>query len=374
MSRKPSILFINRVYPPKQDATARILFDAERWFKKSGWDVHVASLSAPKPKGILAYCLQWRSLLSKARRAPKCDVVVSMTDPPMCILIGDKIAKKRKSKHIHWCQDVYPDIAIALNYPIPKFFSNVLQKWGTSALKRCDRIIVIGRCMARVIAKKGVDIKLITTIPNWPNTEINKKRQNKEPVQTSLKLIQERFRVLYAGNIGRIHDASTILNAAKIIAKTHKDIEFVLVGGGDSFDEIAQLRAKQGLDNIRLLPRQPKDSLYDLMASGDVHLVSLRHEITGLSVPCKLYSAIAAERPCIFIGSMESEISRVINDFGAGAVVDSLDNGRALAMQIIKYREDVNAWFSANKGAKKAKRIFTKRASLKAFETRAREL
>ena len=44
----PSILFINRVYPPDSGATGRVLEHAARSFAKAGWDVTVLATAASR--------------------------------------------------------------------------------------------------------------------------------------------------------------------------------------------------------------------------------------------------------------------------------------------------------------------------------------
>jgi colanic acid biosynthesis glycosyl transferase WcaI len=89
------------------------------------------------------------------------------------------------------------------------------------------------------------------------------------------------------------------------------------------------------------------------MESGDVHLVSLRHDAAGLMVPSKIYSAFAVGRPCIFVGPQGSEAARLLSDTRAGTVVPQ-GNPALLADTIIRYRLSSNDWFMAQEGAVRA--------------------
>jgi hypothetical protein len=108
------------------------------------------------------------------------------------------------------------------------------------------------------------------------------------------------------------------------------------------------------------------------MESGDVHLISMAEDAAGLLVPSKLYSALAVRRPCIFVGPVQSEAARVINDFKAGAVVPQ-DEPEILAQTIIGLRSNSEAWFSAHEGASKAGRIFIPDEAIAAWIKRARD-
>ena len=109
---QPSILFINRVFPPDRGATGRCLADLANRFAARGWRVTVlgggdAALSygapglPPKltvvragPSGggattrSIDYVFVLGRLLVAALNLPRHDVVVTLTDPPLLAVIG----------------------------------------------------------------------------------------------------------------------------------------------------------------------------------------------------------------------------------------------------------------------------------------------
>ena len=413
--RRPSILFINRVYPPVRGASGRVLSDLARSFAKEGWQVTVITtgpsdkverdgaikliqIKAPeRPKGALSYLRIWMKMLGEALRLPSSHIVVTMTDPPMLAVVGRLVSIFKKNRHIHWCQDLYPDLLPALGVKVPRFIVGLCKAISRKAMKKSDKVIVVGRCMARHLSYDNFDPKQITVIPNWPDFELvrdheeayeqgeallhfggekTKDSQNNEANELvrsyeEQKKYKPKFRVLYAGNIGRVHPVDTILDAAEDINKDeHNDIEFVFVGDGPRYDYISQQRSKRNLDNIRLLPYQPPSRIKSLMESGDIHIVSMKEDAAGMVVPCKLYSALAAQRPCVFVGPALSEPAKILNDFGAGIVVGQ-GQAKALAEAIRKMRYNSDVWFKAHKGAVEASQIFVPEESINAWIERA---
>lgn len=382
----PSILFINRVYPPDRGATGRLLCDLAQGFARHGWRVSVlcsGSHSCVEQDGPVtvrrvgtpgrcrsalggAWALTLLALA--ALRAPKADVVVTLTDPPLLVLGGRLAAFFKRVKHIHWCQDLYPDLLPVLGYRIPQFFLDRLQIWSRSALRSCDRVVAIGRCMARHLTQGGLDPRKIEILPNWPDLDlvyVAPEPSSAQPRTTRaspasirpwdrlLKDESRKFRVLYAGNIGKAHPFESFLDAAEIVAARYPEIEFVFVGDGKGHEALAAERARRGLTNIRQLPWQPVDQLRALMESGDVHMVSMKPEAVGMLVPSKIYSAIAVGRPCIFVGPHGSESARVLSDYRAGVTVPP-GNPALLADTVIRYRLSSNDWFLAQEGAVRA--------------------
>src|SRR5687768_17300079 len=131
--RTPSVVFFNRVYPPVRGATGRLLRDLARAFARDGWEVTIVTTGSEyrkerdgpvrivrlKPplagRSILSCGLIWLRMLWTGLCLPRHDLVVTMTDPPLFVAAGRLISRYRKSAHMHWCQDLYPDLLPALD-------------------------------------------------------------------------------------------------------------------------------------------------------------------------------------------------------------------------------------------------------------------
>ncbi len=409
--QKPSVVFFNRVYPAQRGATGRVLRDLARGFARDGWSVTIIASSpddvvekdgplrvirvkAPvKRKALFSYMNVWvRMWWAGLKLDHRPDLIVTMTDPPLLAVAGDLLSRAHQCKHIHWCQDLYPDVLPALGYNLSERVMNFFKARSRRAMKRADRVVVIGRCMARHLVRTGLEARKITVIPNWPDFELvapdprtRRPLSGKaafraandgvcEAAKPFAALFQDKepkFRVLYSGTLGRAHPIASILEAAQILAKDRPEIEFVFVGDGPNFERLSQERARRGLENIRLMPFQPAYRLRELMESGDVHLISMRDDANGFIVPSKAYSAVAVARPAILIGPPHSEIGQMLKEFQAGSIVPPGD-GRRLAQAILKYRLDGDEWFAAHEGARKASRVYVPHEAIAAWIARAR--
>ena len=392
--RKPTILFMNRVYPPVRGATGRVLNDLAMSFVRKGWHVTVVT-SGPIAEdafheGVRVIRVRGRERLRSslghfwialkmflaALMVPRRDVVVSMTDPPLFVVFGRIVAWLKKSRHVHWCHDVFPDVMPALGMRMPGFLMGLFRWIRHGAMAKCDKVIVCGRCMAAHLEDEGLDPSKIEIVPNWPDVELidvtlgdgaNNFAKEEEsgvarPFEEQIKG-ENRFRVLYAGNLGLAHPTEIIIEAAQHFHEAKSDIEFVFVGDGARFDELAARRDAMGLQNIRLLPFQPSSRLREVLESGDVHLVTMKEEACGFVVPCKLYSALAVARPTVFVGPVESEVAKVIHENEAGFIVAS-DDAENLIKAVTYFREDAEGWFTAHKGAQVARGIYTPHKSM----------
>ncbi|MFP4465262.1 MAG: glycosyltransferase family 4 protein, partial [Alphaproteobacteria bacterium] len=284
---------------------------------------------------------------------------------------------------------LYPEVLPALGVEMSERWMGFLVRLRRWAMRNCHKVIVNGRCMARYLTYEGgVDACKVAMIPNWPDLGlidpevvqddrsgaciIPEDIKPARPFDKQLKT-KPRFRVLYAGSIGLLHPMDSIIEAALIFEREKSDIEFVFVGDGPRHEALAKLRAEHGLDNIRFIPYQPASQLREVMESGDVHLISIKEEAAGFSVPSKLYSALAVARPCVFIGPEQCESGKVIRDFGTGVVVPPGDS-KMLVEAIRAFRENGETWFGAHNGALKAREIYTPYNSIDAWIERAWDL
>lgn len=381
--KNSSILFINRVNTSKAGATGRVLSELTNHLAGQNWEVSILSAAAdpktekPSGKKITRHYIKhkdncrtasgafWANLkfFFKALRLPKYDIIVTMTDPAMLVTCGNLLSGIKGAKHIHWSQDIYPDLLPVfgiMDENNAKY--KALKKKARRELKKTSRIIAIGRCMDRYFRNSGIDQRLIRVIPNWANVSLFKKQPPSKDKPTN------KFRVLYAGRLGRAHDAKAILSAMIALNKSNPEIEFVFSGMSTGHAYLKKQTETLKLKNARFLGFQPETKLRKLLELGDIHLVTMRDEAEGLVVPSKFYGSIAVKRPVIFVGPETSEVASVIKDYKCGLVVNPDVKKNDLAQAILKYRNDPDLWFESEKGMKEALDLYHPKNSFEAWD------
>lgn len=265
----------------------------------------------------------WRLL-----RLPPHEAVMALTTPPLIGLAALLIGRLRRMRVIMLVQDVYPDIAVALGALRPRSPATKALEWiSRQVLKRSDRIVVLSESMRQCIAAKVGDAlaSRIDVIHNWADgRDIRPLTETSNPFAVEHNL-GESFVVLFSGNLGRVNEFSTVLEAARLL-RDRSDIVFLFVGGGAKEGEIQGFRRKYDLDNVKLLPYVPRHLLRYTLAAGHALLVTLADGLAGLSVPSKAYAIMAAGRPLLFVGDPRSDIARIITENRCGAAVVSGDS------------------------------------------------
>jgi glycosyltransferase involved in cell wall biosynthesis len=129
--------------------------------------------------------------------------------------------------------------------------------------------------------------------------------------------LEGRVVFMYSGNLGRVHDYRTLLDLATEL-RGDATVAFLLVGQGHGLRRLREEATRRGLANLAFKPAQPRDRLGALLAVGDVHIVTLAPGMGQFVVPSKLYGVLAAGRPVVFIGGVDSEIPAILDEQGCG--------------------------------------------------------
>jgi colanic acid biosynthesis glycosyl transferase WcaI len=276
---------------------------------------------------------------------PRHDVVMALTTPPLIGLLALLACRLRRMKMVALVQDIYPDVGVALGtFREGSLATRLLDRLNRTVLSRADRVIVLGDCMReRVAAKAGPEREdRVDVIHNWADGE--KIRPLEDGVRNPFAEehgLAGRFVVQFSGNLGRVNDFNTPLEAARLL-RDREDVLFLFVGDGAKAGEIREFVRRHELGNVMLLPYQPRETLLYSLAAGDAHLVTLAEGLAGLSVPSKTYGILAAGRPVLFVGDPHSDVARLVAEHGCGEVVPTGDAGR-LARVVSGWADDPEA-------------------------------
>ncbi|MBP2316665.1 glycosyltransferase involved in cell wall biosynthesis [Azospirillum soli] len=272
-------------------------------------------------------------LIGRALRLPRHDVVVTMTDPPLLAVAGPLLAARYGAASIHWSHDLYPALLPVVGARLPGPLMRMVEYATEKALRRHDAVVAIGRCMARRITAIGVPPERLAVLPNWPDSRIHPVERASNPFRVEHGL-GDRFTVTYSGNLGLAHPMAGVLDAAETLGRTDPDIVFLLIGDGRGHRAVADAVKERGLRNVRFLPFQPPERLAESLSAADLHLATMEPRAEGLLVPSKVAGALAAGRPCLFLGPAGSEAAALVD--GCGLALDPLD-GAEIAAAIRNY-------------------------------------
>jgi len=243
--------------------------------------------------------------------SPNC-VVITMTDPPLMALLTLPISKLRKSHHINWLQDIFPETALRLKFGnINENYFKLLINLKNQTLRFSTTNIVIGDRMKDHLIKANVNLEKIVKITNWARGDIIKPISSEKNELKKEWNLSDSLVIGYSGNLGMAHSYETLMHTATYFANNEK-IKFLFIGGGSGYTKLKKEVEKRNLQNFVFRPYQPNELLAQSLCVSDLHWISLRPCLEGLIVPSKYYGVLAAGRVPIFIGDPDGEIAREI--------------------------------------------------------------
>ena len=277
-------------------------------------------------KNILDYFFRARKEIRKLKKE-NYDLVYTISQPPVLGgMLGCYAKKKLKSKLIYNIQDFNPEQTMAVKYSKSKLLLKLLISIDKNICKKSDLIITVGRDMQQTLEKRFEN----KVVPN--NVVINNWIDEKEiyPVSKDNKKIQEfknkyginnKFVIMYSGNIGLYYDLENIV---KIMGKfTSDDVAYTFIGAGAVKEKLENYVKENNLKNFYFIPYQPKSELIYSLNSADIHLVTNAKGIKGVSVPSKIYGVMATNIPMLGILEEGSEAYKIIKDSNCGIIAET---------------------------------------------------
>jgi colanic acid biosynthesis glycosyl transferase WcaI len=293
-------------------------------------EIHRVGFSIFGRRGILARAFDFAFFYvlaaCKLLTMKKPDVVVAFTTPPFIALLGLVTRLARGPKAVYWVMDLYPDVAVESGlFRAGSIADKIFGFFGRVLLRRSDATVVLGRCMRDRVLKNGAIAEKVHFIPVWSDESGVKPIAASESPFRGQWGLKDSFVVMYSGNFGIGHECQTILDAMLTLSgeqeRAKKKVDFLFVGAGKRKPEVLAFKEKHTLANVQWREYVPREQLGQSLATGDVHLISLKTGMEGLIVPSKLFGIMAAARPAIFVGEPGSEIARILTENQCGFVV-----------------------------------------------------
>ncbi len=260
---------------------------------------------------LVDYLSFWASSVARAAVERRPDVILALSTPPMIALGAALVARARHIPLVCWVQDVYPDLAVAFGllgerHPL----SRLLRALGRATYRASWRTVALSDGMAARLQAQGAPPERTRVIANWADGKIIYPVPHEQNPFRAEHGLEGRFVVGYSGNLGMAHDVASLVEAARLLGRSHPEALVLFIGEGARRGEAQEL--SRDLDNVRFLPYQPHEQLALSLSAADVHLVSLRAGLDGLVVPSKLYGILAAGRPVFYLGPARCEVARVV--------------------------------------------------------------
>lgn len=358
------VLFLSHYFPPEVNAPASRTFENARRWVGAGHRVTVLTCVPNHPEGIvypgyrnrffqweeregvrvlrvktwlgankgfLPRILNYLSYLFSATifclPLPRPDLVISTSPQFFCGLAGYPVSRLKRCRWLLEIRDLWPESIVAVE-AIPRGrLIRLLERVETFMYRKADHIVSVTHSFLKHFQTRGVPPERMSVVTNGADLEAFTPRARDRELEETHGLAGK-FVVSYIGTHGLAHSLETVLKAAELLRDEPK-VVFLLVGDGAERRKLLAEKERLRLDNVLMLPQQPKSMVPRLLALSDACLILLRKsELFKTVIPSKMFEAMAMERPLIF--GVEGESREIFAEAGCGVAIEP-ENHRELA-------------------------------------------
>jgi glycosyltransferase involved in cell wall biosynthesis len=298
----------------------------------------------------------------------RCDVLMMESPPLFLALAGIPLSRRLGARLVVNVSDLWPQSVVALGMmrPGPALWPAHLLE----ALMYRSAALVTGQTEGIVEdVRRRFPRTRVALYPNGVDVDAYEPPLDRAGVRREFGWPDALFVVGYAGLLGHSQALGQVLDAARLLAGRH-DLHLALFGEGPCREELQARIAGEGIDNVRLYPRQPAERMPHVQAAFDAGLVPLaRGRLFEGARPSKMFEVMAAARPLVLCAA--GEAVRVMNAAPGGpAGVVAPEEPRRLAEQVSLLLADRTAAAAmGQRGREHALRNFDREAIAGRVET-----
>jgi colanic acid biosynthesis glycosyl transferase WcaI len=381
------ILYISQYFPPEMGAPAARAVELSRHWAAAGHEVTVLTGFPNHPTGVVPpeYRDKFRRLVAREqtdginvvrtwllpfpnRKAyermlnyssfcasaattglflSRPDVVIATSPQLLVGLSGWWLAHWKRVPFVFEVRDLWPESLAAVGMgDANSLLHRTLAKIAGFLYRRSDLVAVVTSAFEDYLVEHWhVPREKISVIENGVETDLFVPLTRE--VETSLRRelnAEGKFVVSYIGTMGMAHGLETIVAAASQLQDANPEIVFLMVGEGAEKENIIALARQRGLNNLRFVDQQPRETIPAYIASSDACLVLLKKtELFKTVIPTKMLEFMSCARPVIL--GVEGQARTILEEARGGLVIepensDALVNAiRSLAANREKARE-----------------------------------
>ncbi|PSR17658.1 colanic acid biosynthesis glycosyltransferase WcaI [filamentous cyanobacterium CCP3] len=264
-------------------------------------------------------------------------------------------------------QDILPEAAVQTGLLRNPWAIRLFELLESFAYRSATRISVIAQGFRDNLLAKGVPETKMVSVSNWVDVDFIAPRPRASSEFRRRHQLQDKFVVLYTGNIAETQGIRTAIRAAQALA-AYPDIRMVIVGEGKQLAVLDRFCQQLGLTNVLLLPFVPRAELPDMLAAADVGLILQKHGVVGFNMPSKTQVLLASGRPILASVPAHGAAAQTVMASGGGIVVEP-ENPTALARGILDlYHQPEKAQALARQGRQYALEHYSAKRAIDRYE------
>ena len=213
--------------------------------------------------------------------------------------------------------DVYPDALKNIGISEISWIYRVWGRWNKKLFAKAKQVYTITHGMQHLISQYIPEDR-IKVVYNWSASDTFAPLPKSDNVFLKQHCLDDKFIVLYSGNIGYTHDVERIVEIAEQL-QSEEQIHFCIVGEGKRKADLQRMIMEKNMRNVQFFPFQDASMLPYSLASADLAVVTLNAESAAVSMPSKTYNLLAVGAPLLCIVRPGTELAALVDQANNGA-------------------------------------------------------
>ena len=251
----------------------------------------------------------------------KADVIYAY-HPPLTVGVAAVFIKLFcRTPIVYDIQDMWPDTLKATGMLNNNKILNIIGLVCKLVYRFVDHIVVLCPGFKKLLIERNVPKEKISVIYNWCDEQ---GLTQAEPAKLEYRqFMQNKFNIVFAGNMGKAQALDIILEVAKNL-QDFPDIQFVFVGGGTETDRLKQRSINEGIPNAIFIPRMPMAEVGGVLELSNLLLVHLKKDpLFEITVPSKTQAYMAMGKPILM--AVAGDAAELVQKAQCGCIAISED-------------------------------------------------
>ncbi len=265
----------------------------------------------------------------QALKGPRPDVILLTVPPLLVCLPAMLLGWFYNCPVVLNVQDILPEAAVRVGLIKNKLLIRVFETIEKFAYRTASHISVIADGFVDNLTGKGVPAEKISCIPNWVNINFIRPMPKENNAWRQAHQLEDKFVVLYSGNIALTQGLETVVEAAGKLRHV-PEIVFAIAGESTALSRLEAHCQSRGIDNVLLLPLQPREKLPEMLAAADIGLIVQKSNVISFNMPSKIPLLLASGRPIIASVPATGTAAKAVRTSNGGLIVQP-ESPQALA-------------------------------------------
>ena len=251
------------------------------------------------------------------------DIIIGTSPQFFTVCAAWMLSVFRRRPFVFELRDLWPASIKAVGAMNESLAMRALEWLEMFLYRRATAIVSVTKAFMFELADRGIDTGKISVVINGVDQTRYYPRRKDEVLSKELGL-NDKFVVGYIGTHGMAHALHRVLEAADLL-RERDEIVFLMVGGGANRESLVEQAREMSLQNVRFIPRQPKEKMPAIWSLCDVSLIHLKNDPLFSSViPSKIFESMGMGLP-IILSLPKGEASEIIEQNSAGVVIPPED-------------------------------------------------